>query len=254
MILNNNDFRTLNDFILNKEDVNDGLNQIKNDKKPDEDNFETFKLSNLPIKNKNNININNEQTLTEQQTLETEYNQLLIKNKELNLSKEKLKDEIKQQARNHYISSNFDKIDKESVQDLDILNKHFDPEGYPQINLKNYRVATNKTQMENIINEAQSFKNIYNPGDIVTDNSSFNITRDNICYRSNGKPMKVTKDFKEKYPQCMVCNTISQDELKDSDSWRNTKTNIKEVCLFNPNTTNNSGIPNLDQCKKMCNI
>jgi hypothetical protein len=66
--------------------------------------------------------------------------------------------------------------------------------------------------------------------------------------------MKLTKEFKEKYPQCMVCNIVSDKDLTDSDTWKNTKTNINEVCLFNPNSKKNSGIPNLNQCKKMCNV
>lgn len=192
--------------------------------------------------------------MSEQQKLETEYNQLVIRNKELNLSREKLQDEMKQQERAYYIASNFDRIDEESFKDLHLLDRHFNSEGYPQVDLKKFRVVRNENQMENVVNEAQSFKNIYKPGDIVTDNSSFNITRDNICYRANGKPMKVTKALKEKYPDCMVCNTIAQEELKDSDSWRNTRTNINEVCLFNPDAKDNSGIPNLEQCKKMCKI
>jgi hypothetical protein len=212
------------------------------------DNVETFiSLNEIGKNNKNNIK-------PQKDDMKLKYNKLMIKNKELNVSKDKLEDKIKEQKRAFYISSNFDKIDDESFSDLHIIARNFSSDGYPQINLKNYEVVRNKKQMEKVVNKAQGFKNMYKPGDIVDDNSSFNITRDNICYRSDGKPMKLTKEFKKKYPECMVCNLVPKKELKDSDSWRNTKTNINEVCLFNPDSENNSGIPNLKECQSMCKI
>ena len=181
-------------------------------------------------------------------------NRLIIKNEELNLSKSKLEDEIKSQARAYYISSNFDKIEPESFKDMEFIAKRFDSQGYPQVNLKNFRVIKNQDQLDKVVDEVKTFKNYYKPGDIVTDNSSFNITKDNICYRTDGKPMKVNKQFKEKYPQCMVCSVVDKEDLADSDTWKDTKTNINEVCLFNPESKKDSGIPNLEGCQKMCSI
>lgn len=181
-------------------------------------------------------------------------NRLVIENEELNLSKSKLEDDIKNQARAYYISSNFDKIDSESFKGMDFIAKRFDSDGYPQVNLKNFKVIKNQEQLDDVVNEVKTFKNYYKAGDIVTDNASFNIDKNNICYRADGKPMKLTKAFLKKYPQCMVCSTVNKKDLADSDSWEDTKTNIESVCLFNPDSKKDSGIPNLEGCKKMCNI
>mgnify|MGYP003385989585 FL=1 len=122
------------------------------------------------------------------------------------------------------------------------------------MNLKKYRIIKNEKQLQKIIDEAKTFKNNYKPGDIVTDKSSFNIGKNDICYRTDGKRMKLTPEFTDKYPQCMVCNTIDKEDLADSDTWKNTRTNINEVCLFNPKSKKDSGIPNLAGCKKMCGV
>lgn len=226
--------------MINEKNHSVSNNEIENFRSVDNiDNFISL--------NKNNIKSENDK-------LELKYDKLIIKNKELNISKDRLTNKIKDQEREFYISSNFDKIDDESFDDLHLISRNFNSNGYPQINLKNYKVVENNKQMAQVIDKAQTFKNIYAAGDIVDDNSSFNITRDNICYRTDGKPMKLTKEFKKKYPQCMVCNIIPNDDLKDSDSWRNTKTNINEVCLFNPDSENNSGISNLKECKNMCGV
>lgn len=185
---------------------------------------------------------------------EQKFNKLKIKNEELNLSKSKLEDKIKEQKRAYYISSNFDKIDEQSFNNMEFISRKFDSDGYPKINLNKFRLIKNQNQLDELVNEAKTFKNYYTSGDIVTDNSSFNINKNDICYRTDGKRMKLTKEFTNKYPQCMVCNIIDKNELDDSDSWKSTKTNINEVCLFNPESTKDSGIPNLEGCKKMCGV
>jgi hypothetical protein len=165
-----------------------------------------------------------------------------------------LEDKIKAQARAYYISSNFDKIDEKSFNGVNFIANKFNSDGYPQMNLKNYKIVKNQKDLNKIIDTVKTFKNNYKPGDIVTDNSSFNIDKDNICYRTDGKPMELTKEFKQKYPQCMVCNTVDKSDLEHSDSWKHTKTNINEVCLFNPESKTDSGILNLAGCKKVCNV
>ena len=172
----------------------------------------------------------------------------------MNLSNSKLEDKIKSQDRAYYISSNFDKIDEHSFSGMDFIANKFDSDGYPQMDLNEYKVVSNETQLDQIIDEAKTFKNYYKSGDIVTGNSSFNIDKNNICYRTDGKLMELTPEFKKKYPQCMVCSTVDKNQLANSDSWRNTKTNIDKVCLFNPKSKKDSGIPNLKGCKKMCNL
>jgi len=248
-----------------RNDVIDDINSLRSKKDRndviDDVNNATSKKGRKSIANNinnsiNNINNRNKNSMASSESgeMKLKFDKLKIKNEELNLSKDKLEDKIKEQQRAFYISSNFDKIDSGSFDDLHVISRNFSSDGYPQMDINNYKVIKNNKQMEKIVHEAQNFKNMYAAGDIVNDKSSFNISRDNICYRSNGKPMKLTKKFKEKYPECMVCNTVPQNNLKDSDSWRNTKTNINEVCLFNSKSENNSGIPNLKECKNMCKV
>lgn len=192
--------------------------------------------------------------MTPTDKLKLKYNKLTIKNKELNLSNEKLEDKIEKQKMDFYIASNYNKINEKSLQNLPMISRQFNSSGYPQVDLDDFTIIKNKQNLDKVVQKAKTFKNIYKPGDIVSDNSSFNITKDNICYRNNGKPMKVTREFKDKYPECMVCTTIPAEKLKDSESWKDTKTNIEKVCLFNPKSKDNSGIANLKECKKMCSI
>ena len=52
----------------------------------------------------------------------------------------------------------------------------------------------------------------------------------------------------------MVCSVEDNKNLTDTLGWKNTKTNIAKVCLYDPNATSKTGTPNLAQCKTFCNI
>jgi len=58
----------------------------------------------------------------------------------------------------------------------------------------------------------------------------------------------------KKYPNCMVCAIEDDKNLTETLGWKNTKTNISKVCLYDPNATSKTGTPNLAQCKTFCNI
>jgi hypothetical protein len=126
--------------------------------------------------------------------------------------------------------------------------------------MRDKKIINNQTELNTVLSEASKMKNFYKPGDIVNTSSTFGITKDDICYRQNNKPIKPTPDFMKKYPNCMVCTIENENEnednknLTDTLGWKNTKTNISKVCLYNPNATSKTGTPNLEQCKTFCNI
>ena len=51
----------------------------------------------------------------------------------------------------------------------------------------------------------------------------------------------------------MVCS-VHDKNFYNTQEWKNTKTNIDKVCLFNDNNKNYPGVPNLEQCKKFCKV
>ncbi len=220
-----------------------------------------WKFSSKYILNQNeNFFVQNQENIlnmTQQELIE----QLEKKNNEISNIKNTVQDALNKQSTAIYIAQNFNKIDSESFDnELNFLLYDFASTKFPIIDLEKYtkngHVIENEDDLKNILTDVSKMKNIYNVGDIVKADSSFNITRNDICYKnSENKFNKIsTEELIEKYPECMVCEVRSESNLKNSPSWKNTKTNIKKVCLFNPSAEPNSGIPNLDECKKICQV
>ena len=182
-------------------------------------------------------------------------NELKSKNNELLDIKNKLEKTLEHQSRATYITNNFEKIDETSFQnELNAINNDFYNTNFSSIDISKFDVINNINDYNNVVSEIHHFKNFYKPGDIVTSNSTFNINKNDICYRSNGKPINADPNFISNYPDCMVCSVENEQNLYNSNTWKDTKTNISKVCLFNKNTVPNSGIPNEEQCKQFCNI
>ncbi len=149
-----------------------------------------------------------------------------------------------------YINQNFDKINPSK------FNYEFDHNfNYPHFDStdKKFIIINNQVELNEILEKTNKMKNFYIKGDIVTTNSTFDISKDDICYKHDNTTNSIA-ELKSKYPNCMVCDVESENKLFDSKSWKNTHTNISKICLFNPNATVDSGIPNLNQCKSFCNI
>jgi hypothetical protein len=165
--------------------------------------------------------------------------------------KEKINNKLTEHDNAVYISDNFNQINPNSFNiNKDFIDLYFDNNNYPSINLTDYKVINNEIELNNLINQAGKFKNIYQPGDIVNAPSSFdniNDFKNKICFKSNN-------DLNKKYSDCMVCSVNPSNDYKNTNSWENTSTNIKDLCLFNLNAQPNTGIANLDDCKKLCNI
>lgn len=243
--LNNNTTYTQNvstNNIVNNENINNG--KIK--KYIDSENAET----NKSIDFNNNLGIN-ENNVSSEKII----SQLINKNNELTSIKNTIEEKLKEQARGIYISQNYNKIDSTSFEDeLSFLLTDFANTKLPEITIDGKKIVQTQSEFDNVLAEIKEMKNFYKPGDIVTSNSTFGITKNDICYRSNGKPIKADADFISKFPDCMVCSVENTDGLKNTNTWKYTKTNINKVCLFNPTAEENSGIPNLKQCQNFCGI
>ena len=177
------------------------------------------------------------------------------KNKELGIIKDTLENKLIEQSQAIYLSQNFNKVDSSSFNDeLTYLLVEFADTKFPELDMKDKKIIDTQTELNTVLAEAKEMKNFYKPGDIVNTSSTFGITKDDICYRHNNKPIKPTPEFMKKYPNCMVCAIEDDKNLTDTQGWKNTKTNISKVCLYDPNSTPKSGIPNLAQCKTFCNI
>jgi hypothetical protein len=225
---------------------NPNNNSSKNTQVPPSNN-NSSKNTQVPPSNNNNNN-------SSKNTL----NDLEEKNKELNMIRNTLENKLIEQTQAIYRSQNFNKIDSSSSNDeISYLLSNFANTKFPELNMDGKKIISSESELKNVLADVKRMKNIYVPGDIVTENSTFGISKDDICYRHNNKPIKPTPEFIRKYPNCMVCEveTTKEDkELKDTLGWKHTKTNISKVCLYDPMANDKSGIPNLSQCKTFCNI
>lgn len=205
------------------------FNLINNNKK---ENFEEVNA---------NISFNKEE-LYKQCTLNNDF--ILKKNNEL-------EKKIKQQERSFYINNNYNKIDNFNNE---LFNKYFQNITLPQINLNNKKLINSESDIKKIESEMINFKNIYKVGDIVDKSSSENVSSDDICYKDYDMNIESNQDLKNKYTNCMVCSINSPENYKNNNSFKKTKTNIKDICLYNVNSEYNSLIPNYNKCKQLCKI
>jgi len=176
-------------------------------------------------------------------------NDLIIKNEQLSKTLNSLQEKLLLQERTQYIANNYNKIVDSSFPDeLNFLNVYFTSIDLPKIDLSTYNVISSQSQFDDLIKQAKEFVNFYKIGDIVTKNSTFNIDKNTICYKNTTTP--ISNEYIISHPDCMACSI--NDDYENTKSWKNTKTNIDKVCLFNNNASPNSGIPNLSDCTKLC--
>ncbi len=182
-------------------------------------------------------------------------NKLQQQNNELNNFKKTVEKKIDKYDRANSLATNYNKIDPVSyTKEMDFMYNQFENSDFPTTDLSKYKVISNDLELNNLIESVSKFKNFYKPGEIVVSPSSIGIDKNIICYQDKGKLLKTDPEFLAKYPECMVCDTNNNPDLENTIGWKNTKTNISEVCLFNPNPEPNSPIPSLTDCKKFCNI
>jgi hypothetical protein len=195
------------------------------------------------ISNSSSSNISNSSSL-KNPNLEN----LITENNELSDKLNNLEEKIILQNRIQYISNNFIKINDSSFPDeYKLINLYFKHLELPEIDLSTYYVISKETDFDILLKEAEKFINLYEPGDLVTTNSSFKIDKNTICYKNISDNLYIRG-----HPDCMVCSV--NDEYLNTTGWSNTRTNINKVCLFNKDAKPNSGIPSESDCKKLCNI
>jgi hypothetical protein len=168
---------------------------------------------------------------------------------------DKIVKKLKQQTRASFLSSNYDKVDEASYSDENnFINASFNTTKLSEIDINKFKVIKTEEELNDILTKASKFKNIYEPGDNVVEDSNFNITSENICYNTYQESIRNDPDFIKNHPKCMVCSIHPIQTYKDTPSWKATQTNIEHVCLYNPSAESNSKYLNYDGCMKMCNI
>ncbi len=198
------------------------------------------------FENVNNSQNNNNQTIIDE---------LKQKNKELSELKSTIENKAKEFDRAEFLTKNFDKLNEDSSEKLsnEIFNS-FTKNNIPEIDIDKYRIILDQNDLGIVISNISKYKNFYKPGEIVTSPSSEIIDKNIICYQDKGKLIKTDPDFLKKYPECMVCAINDNPNVTETVGWKNTKTNIKEVCLFNPNPNPDFPVASLEECKKLCKI
>jgi hypothetical protein len=173
----------------------------------------------------------------------------------LKISKETLEESMKKQARALYLSNNYYRIDDSSFNnEISFINDDFVDIRLPQNDFNGKVLINTTSEWNDVLSKANSYKNLYKEGDVVIKPSEYNISKDAICYKDYETHLANDPTFKQKYPECMVCSVNPDTDYKNTKSWKNTKTNIHKVCLFNPNTSNDSTILNYNGCKNLCGL
>ena len=137
---------------------------------------------------------------------------------------------------------------------MTFINDDFVDIRLPESDFKGKVLISTPAQWKDLLAKANSYKNLYKPGDVVIKPSNYNISKDTICYKDYETHLANDPNFKKKYPECMVCSVNPDEDYKSTKSWKNTQTNIHKVCLFNPNAPNDSTILNYNGCKNLCSI
>jgi hypothetical protein len=214
---------------------------------------------NMP-KSSNNIIIGGDISIkspneTQQLTIEQQLQEYKTQNNALKLSKETLEETMKKQARALYLANNYYRVDDSSFNnEVSFINDDFVDIRLPESNFNGKSLITTQQEWNDVLTKANNYKNLYKTGDVVIKPSEYNITKDSICYGEYEKNVLEDPNFKKKYPECMVCSVNPDSDYKNTKSWKNTKTNIHKVCLFNPNVTNETNILNYNGCKKLCGL
>jgi hypothetical protein len=190
-----------------------------------------------------------EQILTVEQQLQESKTQ----NNALKMAKETLEESMRKQARALFLANNFYRIDDSSFNnEITFINDDFADVRLPENDFNGKTVISTQSEWNNLLTKAAGYKNLYKAGDVVIKPADYNISKDTICYQDYETHLSSDPNFKKKYPECMVCGVFPEKDYKNTKSWKNTKTNIHKVCLFNPNAPPSTSILNYDGCKKLC--
>jgi hypothetical protein len=189
-------------------------------------------------------------------TLAQELLQAKAQNKACSNSRKTLEESMKKQARALFLSNNYFRIDDSSFNnEISFVNNDFVDIRLPESDFNGKRLIKTQQEWDNLLATVAQYQNLYKPGEIVLKTSDPGITKETICYRTWESTMANDPKYKEKYPECMVCSINPETDYKNTKSWKNSKTNIESVCLFNSDPTLKNGVTlNYDQCSKFCKI
>lgn len=245
-------------IIMNATKIDNFINFVENyqQEQEQEQNALVNTSSSASVSNPNLV-INNFRSSQESPnlTIEQQLQEFKSQNDILKISQDLLKEKMKKQARALYLANNYYKIDDSSFDnELNFINQDFVNVRFPEMDFSDKLIITNQYELDETIKKSNEYKNLYKVGDVVIKPASSNVTKDTICYKDYETHLSNDPNFKKKYPDCMVCSVNPENDYKNTKSWKNTKTNIHKVCLFNPNATEKSPILNYNDCKKLCKL
>jgi hypothetical protein len=188
-------------------------------------------------------------------SLELQLQEARLQNDALVNTKKELEEAINKQKRAMFLAKNYYKIDDGSFgNQIEFINGNFSDIRLPESDFNNKTLITGMGDWNKMMEKTSQYKNLYSQGDIVLHPADNNISKDNICYKDYSSNLSSDPEFKKKYPECMVCSVNPESDYKNTPSWKNTKTNIHKVCLFNPNAPDDSTVLNYSGCKKLCGM
>jgi hypothetical protein len=206
-----------------------------------DNNIDTILIKSNNIENFNNNIQQKDQKIPTIEKLKKENEDLLSINN--NIEKK-----LTEQSRALFLSKNYNKIKESSFNnEINFIDADFNSTGLPEIDISEYNVIKTSEDLTKLINSASEFKNIYKVGEVVENPSSYNISKNDICYHHFKDKLSNDPAFEQKYPKCAACKLNNKDWTTTE-----TKTNIEKICLFNPDASEQSGILNLEGCRKIC--
>ena len=186
-------------------------------------------------------------------TIEQQLQEANSQNNTLKLSRATLEESMRKQARALFLSNNFYRIDDGSFNnEISFINSDFVDIRLPPSDFDGKTLIKTQKEWDDVLAKAGGYKNLYKVGDVVIKPSEYNISKDTICYKDYENNLSSDPNFKKKYPECVVCSINPDEDYRNTKSWKNTKTNIHKVCLFNPNAPAHSTMLNYDGCRKLC--
>ena len=182
-------------------------------------------------------------------TVEQELVKATTLNKELLVGKEMLEKSINEEKRIAYLNNNFLKISDDAMTTkINNIEKSISNIKLPESTFENDTLINTQNELNTLIKTSSKYKHFYKPGDIVINPSSATIDKNKICNSKN------INNVQSENSSCMVCSVDKNNDYKNSVGWKNTKTNIDKVCIFNPNSSTDPLNVDYTECRKLCNL
>ena len=185
------------------------------------------------INNKSTSRYNTKENFTNNKELQKELENYKKKILLIEIEEEKIKTELE-------ILKNYEKINDDEFIDIK-MNTNI---GNIPTELKgnNIKIINSNDELLYLLSKSHRQKNIYKVGEAVTNDSTFYINKNDICYKD------IPTSDRHLYEGCLVCSINPTNNYLKTE----TKTNINSVCLYNNKSNKDKSIPSSTLCKGLC--